>query len=560
MNETAAGKQPSVGGEPLRKGLFLLIDALRYDVFSDPDAARILAPNMARLAARGSTYRCIANAQSTQFVLPSIFSQTYPLDHGGYNNGIRERPRSFIESLKEAGFETHLMTSGNQIGISLGYDRGFDSIRTATDYRTILEQRISRTLSYDIDLWRKGQRSESETVSIIRRELGILLDSIEAGIQEHDKSLWPSGLHRINIDIAKRCVNERKLLAHNPLFIIQKLERIPAGVYWRFLGDSRVSPVKLFFARAKAGFTWRLHKWASPRWWVPFLFLGHYQVKSGQIIRTISEYVRENKDKSWFVHMHAMDVHDCRSVSNPLHILNRLRYLPRWWRARLTGKTRRRWVYDTAVMYMDDCLGELFEVLAATGQIESTNIVITGDHGLSYARSPRGYQNVAIRNYHEDIEVPMILVNGMDDEATAGASANEGMIDSMGICASFLDTLGVPQHHSFKGKSIFEGGRDAVISESAGGGNADLGRRDLYFTVTSPQHRLMTVLVGSELRLLHFYDLNRDPDEQNDLLAGSDWEAHVNPLIDILLRERAELFEMRGASVGLAQHEWRLAH
>ncbi len=43
--------------------------------------------------------RAIANGQTTQFVPPSIFTQTYPLDHGGYNNGIRGRPQSFEEQL-----------------------------------------------------------------------------------------------------------------------------------------------------------------------------------------------------------------------------------------------------------------------------------------------------------------------------------------------------------------------------------------------------------------------------------------------------------------------------
>jgi len=555
MNDKVTAAQSIATRDRPKKGLFLLIDAFRYDVFADADAARILVPNMARMAEQGLTRRCIANAQSTQFVLPSIFSQTYPLDHGGYNNGIRERPQSFVESLKEAGFETHMIASANQIGIGLGYERGFDTIQTATDYRTLLEQRISRTLSYDINLWRQGQRTEAETVSIIRKELGLLLEALETGIREHDKSLWPPSLYRINSEVAKGCASERALLAEDPVFVIQKLERIPAGVYWRFLGARKISPIKLFFARAKAGFTWRLHRFAATRHWFPFLLVGHYLVKSEQVVRTISKYVQGNSDKSWFIHVHAMDVHDCRCVNDPLHILYRLKYLPRWLRARLSGRTQRRWIYDTAAMYVDECLGELFKVLEDTGQLDSTSIVITGDHGLSYARSPRGYQNVAVRNYHEDIDIPMVLVDGAGTAKAQAAVQDSCMIDSMGICASFLETLGVPQHLSFKGKSVFEGGTDGVISESAGGGNADVARRDLYFTVTNLTHRLMTVLEGAELRLLHLYDLTRDPDEKNDLLAAGDCKALIDPLLEVLIRERAEIFEMRGALTALRRQE-----
>ena len=42
--------------------------------------------------------------------------------------------------------ETHLMSSSNQIGVTLGYDRG-SSDPHDHDFRTLLEQRISRTLS-----------------------------------------------------------------------------------------------------------------------------------------------------------------------------------------------------------------------------------------------------------------------------------------------------------------------------------------------------------------------------------------------------------------------------
>ena len=560
MNETASSTESVTEGITPKKGLFLIVDALRYDVLSDPEAAKVIAPNMARIAEGGLIHRCVTNAQSTQFVLPALFTQTYPLDHGGYNNGIRERPRSFIESLKDEGFETHLMSSSNQIGVTLGYDRGFNSIRTTTDFRTLLEQRISRTLSYDIKLWREGKRSEIETIAIIRKELDLLLHTLETGIREHDKSLWPPALHHINNRVSKGCASERKLLAGDPLLVIQKLERIPPGVYWRFLGERMVSPIKLFWARAKAGITWRLHKWAAYRWWFPFLLVGHYQVKSGEVIKAISEFVRDNNEAPWYVHMHVMDVHDCRCVNRLSHLIYRLTYLPRWWRARLTGKTKRRWTYDTAVMYVDECLGKLFKVLEDTGQIDQTSIVITGDHGYDYARSPRGKQKIAIRNYREDIEVPMVLSSGLNDAQTRGTFPKDSMIDSMGLCASFLETLGVRQHQSFKGVSIFKGGRDAIVSESAGSGNADIERRDLYFTVTTPDYKLMTMLVGSELQLLHLYDLKQDLEERRDLLTEGDCQALVGPLIKILVRERSEILEMRGGLASLSQQEWRLAH
>ncbi len=42
-----------------------------------------------------------------------------------------------------------------------GYERDFDTIRNAIDYRVMVEQRITKTLSYELDLWAR-RRIEQE--------------------------------------------------------------------------------------------------------------------------------------------------------------------------------------------------------------------------------------------------------------------------------------------------------------------------------------------------------------------------------------------------------------
>ena len=111
-----------------KNAIFLLIDALRFDVVEDIEAARVLTPNIALLIDRGFVVPAIANGPATQFVMPSIFSETYPLDYGGYNNGIRERPASFVECLAEQGYQTHMMGTCGAMGITLSFDRGFDVV------------------------------------------------------------------------------------------------------------------------------------------------------------------------------------------------------------------------------------------------------------------------------------------------------------------------------------------------------------------------------------------------------------------------------------------------
>ena len=519
------------------KGLFLLIDALRYDTLSDPAARKFLFPNLSRLADRGDVRKVVTNAQSTQFVMPALFSLTYPLDHGGYDNGIRERPRSFVECIKEEGFETHLLASCNQLGVATGYGRGFDTVRTTSDFRILLEQRIGRTLRYQLE--RAGEAAGDKEKTKVGKELALLLDGIQELISEHDNSIWPPKLRRLNSRVAEGCAAERRLLERDPEAVFKKLSGIAPGIYWRFLGENKPGGVRLFWHRALESMRWRSRRWIAKQTLWPFLAMSHYPVIFGDIIDPLCKVVEQRADQQWFVHMHMMDVHDCRSISRPLHLLMRLKYLPRWALGRLMGHTKRRWLYDTAIMYVDDLLGRLLDSLEKTGQMEDTRIPVTGDHGLYYAESPRQKMQIGSRTHYEDIEVPLLLAN------SDRPLSDDGMVDSMGVMATFLDALNVPPHSSFKGVSALSGGRPCVISENCGHGDADLSLRNIFFTVTTPSHKLMAVLCGSDLQVEKFYDRRTDPREIHNRIADPQQQVVIAEMLGQLRAERAEIFKLR---------------
>ncbi|MCX7353315.1 MAG: sulfatase-like hydrolase/transferase [Alphaproteobacteria bacterium] len=521
---------------PQKNALFLLIDALRYDVLADPTARRYLVPNLARLVDRGFVRQVVTNAQSTQFVMPALFSLTYPLDYGGYNNGIRERPKSFAESIKDAGFETHLLASCNQLGVATGYGRGFDTIRTTSDFRVLLEQRIGRTLRYELTLERTADQREK-----IIKEVTLLLDGIEELIVHHDKSLWPPKLMRINDRVAKGCAAERALLEREPDAVMAKLTGIAPGIYWRFLGEHAPGGVRLFWHRAMEAMRWRTRGWIAAQTTWPFLMMSHFPVVFGDIVAPLCRLIESRAQTRWFIHMHAMDVHDCRALNRPGNILARARFWPRWLVGRLTGRTKRRWLYDTAVMYVDHLLGQVIDSLERTGQMEHTVVLVTGDHGLYYAESPRKKSEIGYRTHYEDIEVPLLLAN------SRRAPADAGMIDSMGVTATFLDALDVPPHQSFKGVSGLRSGRAFVISENCGHGNADLARRDIFFTMTTPRHKMMAVLKGATLDVKQFYDRLADPREIRNIVADPDQRAIMDEMVKLLRAERAEIFALREA-------------
>ena len=521
--------------------MYIIIDALRYDALSNQKNTEYLFPNLNRVINKGFLKKVIANAQSTQFVLPSLFSLTYPLDYGGYNAGIRNRPESYVESIKKSGYSTYLMACCNQMGIGTGYDRGFDHVLTTSDFRVLLEQKIHRTLLYEIELYKKNKQSKEEMLKVIKKEFIIVLRSLRAIIVNQDKSLWPKKLKIINERIAKGCEAEEKLLIENPELVAEKMWSVPAGMYWYLLGKRKPYPFLYFYKRIISAFSWRFKKIVSKQTIWPFLIYGHYPVKIGEMIKSICEKITSIKYNKWHMHLHIMDVHDCRSINQPFHILNRLKYFPKWFVARVTGRSNRRFLYDSAAMYVDEKLGLLFSHLEKEGILNNMTILITADHGAQFAESPRKKFNIGYRTHYEDIDIPLIMMNAKDNPI-------KGLHDSMSITASYLDTLGIELHKSYKGMSVFKGSKDAIISENCGHGNADLKRRDIYFTVTSSKFKMMTVLSGSKLKIDQLYNVEKDIKEINNLVNDGSYIKIINELKFFLYKERNELFKLRDVS------------
>ena len=129
---------------------------MRYDIFENLKDSKFLYPSITKLASKGYIRKVVTNAQSTQFVLPALFSLTYPLDYGGYNFGIRHRKESYIETIKKKKKNlTLLIASCNQMSVGQSYERGFDQVLTTHDFRILLEQKITRIFSYELNLYKK---------------------------------------------------------------------------------------------------------------------------------------------------------------------------------------------------------------------------------------------------------------------------------------------------------------------------------------------------------------------------------------------------------------------
>ena len=107
----------------------------------------------------------------------------------------------------------------------------------------------------------------------------------------------------------------------------------------------------------------------------------------------------------------------------------------------------------------------------------------------------------------------------------------------------------IPLHKSFRGNSIFKNKKEFIIAENAGSGNADIIRRNLYFTIINKDYKMMLVLLEKKFKILKLFNLKKDPKEINNLYKYERSNNHKNLIIKLLKHiytERKDIFKKRG--------------
>jgi arylsulfatase A-like enzyme len=528
----------------MKNGIFFVIDALRFDTLDDENKRRYLFPNLNKIIEKSSFYKCVANSRSTQFVLPSLFTLSYPLDYGGYDVGIRRRPLTVAEFLKKNGFQTCFISNCNQVGVTNGYERGFDEAKASVDFNTLLEQRISRTIKPKY--LREKEQSREKAQKNLREEFGLFLDTLIKNIESYDKSIWTKKLLNSNLKLAKLFKLEKKILDDHIELIEEKIKLISPGNYRKFLGKKNISRLNIFIDKFFSGISWRVRAFIShnPKFF-PFQWFGHIAVKFTNIQKKFYENIERLHEtkKPFFMYVHCMDVHDNRDISDFNYILSKYKFFFKWLYARITGLTIRTFNYDASLMMVDNDLKKMFEMINST-KFNDTIFLITADHGSGSTASPnRGLflKERFLEMYREDLEVPVIIA-----ENKKNFFFDKDLIDSMDASRIFLNKLGIEDFPDcFKGQLMEKNRKDYVVSEHGGRGSPDLMLNDLYFVITKREEKLFVILKEKTLKAVAFFNLLDDPKEQNNLVDKIEYKRKINSLLENLHTERGEIINQR---------------
>jgi hypothetical protein len=406
-----------------RDVVLITIDGLRYDDLGLTSGRLYHTPAIDGLAHTGLwCRRAYANSWYTQFSFPSLMTSTLPLDCGGYDLGITNRPLALAEALRAHGLRTAAFSTDPYLHAFYGYDRGFTEFFELFD-ADALWRHVCRDYLAQYLQWHRDGRIDRDSLHAIVHPLLRRLVRYFVGYYERKLSPPEQLLHRSRSPIYGRDVASQLHRARTGLAAI---ERDPHAFVERVLHLPMV--VELDMATPLEA--------VAPEATPALPVVGAHDVVS-----CAAEWVRRQAGAPVFAWLSLNDVHDGGAADR-----------------------------QRAVTRVDHAIARLLDALHGMGRLDSTLIVVCADHGMQDGASPfSGAFSDAI------IRVPLVVWSRhMRPRIDTHPCA---LLD---VAPTVLDRLGLPARPEFRGVpigSVAARARPHVIVEQLGGGPCDLERR-----------------------------------------------------------------------------------
>ena len=237
--------------------------------------------------------------------------------------------------------------------------------------------------------------------------------------------------------------------------------------------------------------------------------LGSIQRPANEVVDQALAWLADNKDKKFFTWIHLYDPHTPYEPPPPYD----QEYPSR--------------PYLGEIAFADSQIGRLWEFLEANGLLDSTFLVLAGDHGESLGQHEEITHGFFV--YQEAIHVPLIIVTPF--KRLQGRTLPQA-VTLADIMPTLLNMSGLPVPAEVQGRSLVpgffrpDGGEDVLAYSETYYPRYHFGWSELR----TVQDRRYKLILAPELEL---YDLDQDPGEKQNLAAG-------RPAVVQDLRKRAE--------------------
>lgn len=282
-------------------------------------------------------------------------------------------------------------------------------------------------------------------------------------------------------------------------------------------------------------------------------------VRAGDLFGHALDWLDRPREKPFFLYLQIMDAHDPYDPPPPFDTMYgegsspgfrmRIGTLSDILAGRLpAGKAeldRMVELYDGAISYMDDRIGNLMDELSGRGLLDDTLVVFTFDHGEEFL--DHGDLEHTRTLYQEIVRGPLIFAG----PGVRPGRFIRGTVPQVDIAPTILEGAGLRLEGAFDGRSLWPSVSGAAEHEPR-----DAFSSLLYFGFRSPWHAALSVRSG-DLKLTgtrrstregehwawDLFDLSEDPSERRNLsaLRSADLAA---------LHERLESWGGRPAELG----------
>jgi hypothetical protein len=518
-------------GSKIHNVVFIVVDMLRVCYIRKGGNKLNVCPTINSMAENGII--CLnarSNSFPTQFSYPSILTSTLPLDNGGYDNGIIHRPLTIAEALGDLGLHTIGYASATWLGSFYGYNRGFKEYYELFDPGNLWGNYADIYYEYYYGLLEKKIISDEEFVKITGDLFERTLKELLRLCQQTEKQFvdrifeYDVALHRHNFALYRKMLNQlyMQFLEDRKKFIVEffrgQMDRLGLNLKTFLTGEKEKSDVKdmttLFprLARSIArggGVKFRSYKQA-----VPATYLR----------KLINRKISDNKSTKFFLWSHFMDVHDHVSMPGEVGFPPNLLTLGLR-RIFSNNAIARKEMYS--LRYVDNEIANVVNRLKDENLLDSTLIVICGDHGIS----DKAYELKAGSLFDEATRVPMIFYNPNLKPRTISAPCS--LLD---IGPTILSLINAPARSEFKGQSVIGDLADdrIIYLESLGPGPGDLRYKAIKIAVVKGRYKLIWREKGYEASCSaganYLFDLIDDPNEQENLYSNGNYKSIVSEL------------------------------
>ncbi len=512
--------------------IHICIDSLCYkDLFNNKYN---VAPNLLKYASQSVIIpKYLANAGPTQFALPSVFTSSYPLDYGGYDDGIIYRPSTLPKILKQYGYQNYFVGTNAWINHKEGYLHWFDNYIDANDPKLFWDN-SKIYFNYNLEKFENGYISLIELLQITfnraRNDLErtiISIDNINSTAHGYKDS-----------HIIRNYSKEKIVKYFNKFFdkylddnFQPSIEDIEHLVDFDYILNHKRNIITKIINKISRKFHCYYHK-------------GDFLVKN-----TI-DILKNANNNNFYIYLQLYDIHE-RNYNNTnfqkfgINLNKRLKKIGSDKRYNILQILRNR-VDDksriaASLSYVDEQFGILYSYLVRTGLINNTLIIINSDHGLGGYSQTRNEQLTGSL-YNEYLHVPCII--GTPNKIVINNIAN--INTHIDIAPTILDYLNLPKMKDAKGKSILSSENHSKIHlfENATLGPCDLKNgKQIQIGIIKDSFKVISLIdfKNEKFIWIKLFNIRDDWNEINNLSEYVKYQELISGLIKIILNRVKEI-------------------